>query len=226
MPDSPHLRDRVRAVGPSLVQARSGVPFSTLSSWLNRPGARLREDTLRRIVEAVDALSDDSRSRAVGVVSAQVGGGIALSLDAVEVGGEMYLPVRILADAAVSAGDGTLITNEDVVSHQLFSEQWLRRITRASLDDLVLLYVSGDSMADTLQNGDMILVDRTMRRLREEGIYVVTLGDMLLVKRVQLAGDGAVLLLSDNPRYQPIRVDEPERLQVLARIIWAGRTMV
>lgn len=77
-------------------------------------------------------------------------------------------------------------------------------------------------MEGTLRDGDEILVDRTPRALRD-GIHVVRAGDALLVKRLDTAQPGKVVLVSDNPAYRPIEL-APDEVQVIGRVVWkSGR---
>jgi phage repressor protein C with HTH and peptisase S24 domain len=77
-------------------------------------------------------------------------------------------------------------------------------------------------MEATLRDGDEILVDRSPRPLRD-GIHVVRTGDALLVKRLDTAQTGRVVLVSDNPAYRPIEL-APDEVQVIGRVVWkSGR---
>jgi phage repressor protein C with HTH and peptisase S24 domain len=77
-------------------------------------------------------------------------------------------------------------------------------------------------MEGTLRDGDEILVDRTLRPLRD-GIHVVRTGDALLVKRLDTGRPGVVALVSDNPAYRTIELP-PEEVQVIGRVVWkSGR---
>ncbi|HEU4743503.1 MAG TPA: S24 family peptidase, partial [Meiothermus sp.] len=73
-----------------------------------------------------------------------------------------------------------------------------------------LLYrVEGDSMAPTLQEGDRVYVDPRDTDLHEGKIYVFELpSDGHIIKRVRRLDDGQLWLVSDNPRYRPMRPDE------------------
>ncbi len=77
-------------------------------------------------------------------------------------------------------------------------------------------------MEATLRDGDEILVDRTVRPLRD-GIHVVRSGDALMVKRLDLGRPGVVALVSDNPAYRTIELT-PQDVQVIGRVVWkSGR---
>ena len=82
--------------------------------------------------------------------------------------------------------------------------------------------VEGDSMDPTLRDGDEILVDRSLRPLRD-GIHVVRIGEALMVKRLETGRPGVIVLLSDNPAYRPIEVRAVE-VHVIGRVVWkSGR---
>lgn len=120
-----------------------------------------------------------------------------------------------------SAGPGALALEELPIGAFRFSARWLRE---QGLDpaQLSAIRVEGDSMEGTLRDGDEILVDRTVRPLRD-GIHVVRAGDALLVKRLDTSRPGVLALVSDNPAYRPIELP-PEEVQVIGRVVWkSGR---
>jgi phage repressor protein C with HTH and peptisase S24 domain len=120
-----------------------------------------------------------------------------------------------------SAGAGALAFEEAPIGAFRFSARWLRE---QGLDPRALsaIRVEGDSMEGTLRDGDEILVDRTVRPLRD-GIHVVRTGDALLVKRLDTGRPGVLALVSDNPAYRTIELP-PEEVQVIGRVVWkSGR---
>lgn len=120
-----------------------------------------------------------------------------------------------------SAGPGSVADAELPFDSFRFSRRWLRE---KGLDPAMLsaIAVEGDSMEPLLRDGDEILVDRTLRPLRD-GIHVVRMGDLLLVKRVALSGAGMVSLISENPAYPPLEVSGDD-IEVIGRVVWkSGR---
>lgn len=72
--------------------------------------------------------------------------------------------------------------------------------------------VEGDSMTDTLQNGDFVIgrfCDNHFKDIREGFIHVVVTTDNVLVKRIinKAESENKLVLLSDNEVYPPIEVD-------------------
>ncbi|MDR0719199.1 MAG: LexA family transcriptional regulator [Treponema sp.] len=86
---------------------------------------------------------------------------------------------------------------------------------------LAAVYVSGDSMTgENINDGDVVIFKKTGPG--GSGIYVVSLGDTLLVKRIELSGQkGHVVLLSANPAYPPRTVSglDYEDFRIEGRVI-------
>lgn len=128
-------------------------------------------------------------------------------------------------DVQGSMGGGALIHSEQVVDHLAFRTEWVRSELRANPANLVLISAVGDSMEPSLSSGDLLLVDKSEYKIRDDAIYVISVNGSLLVKRVQLLLDGTVIIRSDNSAYQPQTVKQPdiEDLKVVGRVVWVGR---
>jgi phage repressor protein C with HTH and peptisase S24 domain len=125
-----------------------------------------------------------------------------------------------------AAGEGALVNSEEVEDLLAFKREWIARELRSSPESLVLIHVQGESMVPTLNPGDVILVERNHGAPAGDGVYVIRMGDALLVKRLQFLPEGALAVTSDNPSYQPFRVSlkEPEEdFSIIGRVVWAGR---
>lgn len=127
-----------------------------------------------------------------------------------------------------SAGAGAIAGEEWASEGIGFDRQWLKRLGLRP-ENLSIIDVKGESMAPTLNNGDTIMVDRNdgADRLRD-GIYVLRLDTMLMVKRVSLSprsGRVALAISSDNPTY-PSWEDVDRRLvDIVGRVVWVGRVI-
>jgi hypothetical protein len=135
---------------------------------------------------------------------------------------EVVMVPRLRLEA--SAGPGREVADERRETALPFAAATLRTLGAGGPDGLSLVRVHGDSMLPTLADGDDILVDRSdaAERLRE-GVYVLRLGDGLLVKRVAVAPDGALSVLSDNPAGPRWTDVDRAALGVVGRVLWAGR---
>jgi SOS-response transcriptional repressor LexA len=87
--------------------------------------------------------------------------------------------------------------------------------------DLKAVYVKGDSMIDEhINDGDVVIFHP--KRTEGNGIYVVSVGNTLLVKRVDFDPTNAVItLISANPAYEPrvFQGEELESIRIAGRVI-------
>jgi phage repressor protein C with HTH and peptisase S24 domain len=135
-----------------------------------------------------------------------------------------------LYDIRASAGHGAV--NEPVSTAAadalMFKEDWIRFELGATPANLFLVRVSGDSMEPTLRAGDVILIDRSASRPDREGIYLMRMGEMLLVKRLQALPGGRIRVTSDNAAFEPWMLEadkQSEEVQIYGRVVWSGRRL-
>ena len=142
-----------------------------------------------------------------------------------ELGGPAAPPVRSGArvrrlDLAAAAGGGGLgeeLPGDDVLS----ADPAVLAALGVEARRLGVLPVQGDSMAPTLQPGDLLLVDEAEQGITTDAVYVLRLDDVLLTKR--LRRDGPTLVVaSDNPAYPPLVVAVAE-ITVLGRVVGISR---
>jgi len=126
---------------------------------------------------------------------------------------------------AASAGHGAIIEPEPEKQHEiLFRLEWIRTITDAPIERLFALTVEGNSMAPTLMDGDLALIDRTRTQARSDGIYLINVDGELLVKRLQKSlTDGTWTIISDNPLYPSESGITRDLLDIEGRVMWIGR---
>lgn len=90
--------------------------------------------------------------------------------------------------------------------------------------DVIVIPVQGDSMADTLIEGDYVFIDTRHRVPSPDGLYALT-DDFggIVVKRLEMASDpGAedpkIRIKSDNPRHKP-KIQLLEHTRIMGRVI-------
>ncbi|WCB45300.1 LexA family transcriptional regulator [Nitratidesulfovibrio vulgaris] len=126
--------------------------------------------------------------------------------------------------AVLSAGGGSLDVSGGVVENLPFRYDWLAR--RGHPAHMVLMNVTGDSMEPGIRHGDTLLIDQSHVTAQTGGVYALGYEDSILVKRFGRDAD-AILLLSDNTAYAPIRIrgDEADLLHVIGKIVWLCRAV-
>lgn len=132
-------------------------------------------------------------------------------------------------DVQAAAGAGQLVESEQVVDWIHFQRDWIRRTLGVSPAQLTIIEAVGDSMAPTIDDGDLLLVDVGDPKLRGDGIYVIAVDDALLVKRLAIKLAGGLVISSDNPRYhttsQEIGREDLNRVRIVGRVVWVGGRM-
>lgn len=129
-------------------------------------------------------------------------------------------------DVFASAGNGYVNDDHSLSNKLPFSRHWLAE-NGLSGKHLSLIRVSGDSMEPTLFNKETplieILPDDAINRLVDD-VYVIRLNGQLLIKRIQVYGNGGVLIKSDNPHYDSYKLTRdnwPDDFKVIAK--WTGK---
>lgn len=196
---------------PSELARRSGLSTTTLTRFLNS------EDHSY-------TLSARSISKIVEMTGVPFPSLSAQNLPA-PVKSEKFETVPIF-DIRASAGPGAMAEDGEPIGYQPYREQELSRITRADLSDLAVIRVAGDSMEPTLTNADQVLIDRTVKKVGRDGIYILALDDELLVKRCQVdLQTREIIVKSDNPNYDTMRVSGKNKISILGRVVWIGRAL-
>ena len=154
------------------------------------------------------------------------GRSLTVSDHAIDIGGDAYVQIGVY-DIRAAAGAGSINASDGVPEHfNLYRLDWLRRVTTAQPSQLAVIRVAGDSMWETLHDGDHVLVDRTVRLVKRDGIYIIRRLDELQVKRVAAHPvSGLLTVKSDNPAYTVWENIRPKDLPVEGRVIWLGRNI-
>lgn len=102
-----------------------------------------------------------------------------------------------LYDVRLSAGSGSLNDRAEVLERIPLQNNQIRRLTgRTDITSLAFFRASGDSMLPTINDGDLVLVDQSDKRLRDGIFAFVAMGEAR-IKRFQL-GMNEIRVVSDN----------------------------
>lgn len=118
--------------------------------------------------------------------------------------------------------NGLMIQSEQIVNYLAFERDWLRRVLNIHHPDIALVEIRGYSMAETLVEGDLVLVDLRQNRLDVSAVFVIEVKGSLLVKRVQRKMNGNVVISSDNKEFEPEEFadDELTNFRIMGRVVW------
>ncbi|MEM9965525.1 MAG: XRE family transcriptional regulator [Asticcacaulis sp.] len=165
-----------------------------LTTGETRMSRRLNEiaDYLETSVAYLTGKTDDPKEGAVPRPTARE---LAEQLDVVQ------LP---LLDMQYSMGGGADLSDYPEVEMIPVARKWVRHFTSSAPENLFLLTGRGDSMLPTINDGDLLLGDRSQNVPRmSDQIWALTYYNMGMIKRIQPAEGGGYLITSDNPAVNP-----------------------
>lgn len=152
-------------------------------------------------------LSDETDDPSEGATPTPTERDIAKHLDLVEIA---------MVDMAYGMG-ATFADDRIGVDLVHFPKVWVDQLTHSAPASLAWARGKGDSMAPTINDGDMVLIDRSERRVEDQDlIWAFTLGDMAMIKRLRIRGE-EVTIMSDNASVRPATA-HPEEINIIGRI--------
>ena len=195
--------------------AERGHDLATLSRVIGRNKAYIQQfvkrGTPRRLTEEDRA----SLARFLGVDEALLGG----RPEAVVAPGVPWLA------AHPSAGPGALDSDDRALGELGLPAAYLRSIG-GQPGQVSAVTVRGDSMAPTLADGDLILVDHgAASRPLVDGIHVLRQDGALIVKRLAREVGGRWSVASDNPAVPDQTGVATTTLAIVGRVLWFGRSV-
>lgn len=141
-----------------------------------------------------------------------------------------YVRMELLSPRP-SAGRGSIVSETPyVVRHLDVLESWARTtLGCADPRRVKLLTCVGDSMEGTIRDRDVVFVDLAQNRFTHPGIYVLSVGESLLVKRLDMTVTGDLDVISDNrEKYAPQRVhaSDIDQVNIAGRVVgwWTLKT--
>lgn len=131
--------------------------------------------------------------------------------------------VRIdILDVEASAGNGAYLspTEQGLLSQEFDLTFFRQQFGRADAKHLKLITVKGDSMAPTLESGDLLYVDISENYFAADGLYVFTFDGQTFIKRLQKVGK-EMLVISDNPTYKEWTFTQDDDVFIHGRVVFS-----
>ena len=212
-PRPPTVRKLAGAYGLTESQLRGDAPL---------PESLVRQIERLGLSPSPNGADDDDPAKSVDEKEEQATHGTVVRLrrdGATRAGGRTedgYVRMELLSPRP-SAGYGAVVSEAQyVVRHLDVLESWARTtLGCADPGRVKLLTCVGDSMEPTIKDRDILFVDITQPRFTHPGIYVLSIGESLLVKRLDMTVSGDLDLISDNrEKYAAQRVHAADLSQV------------
>ncbi|WP_374414222.1 XRE family transcriptional regulator [Novosphingobium colocasiae] len=120
-------------------------------------------------------------------------------------------------DLSLGMGAGFLDGPVETVDRWM-PEDWVRLFTNSPAVDLSIAKPIGDSMYPTINDRDLVLIDRSQLSIdRQEGLWALVYGGFGTIKRVRAMPDGTYKLMGDNPQVRE-EIATADELHVMGRI--------
>ena len=224
MPDWSHL-----SIGDRLAVARRLVPSDAIEGLTGKSDSQLQRYEIAPTIplNSVAALAAETEIPLDWFVSGRAMDRkpplVRITPDAPQADPE-DVPIQKLAFKA-AAGHGALVV-DDQAEHVRFPRFSLSHAGVAP-QNARLMEAAGESMKDTINDGDLMLIDVSpaAQQIVEGKIYVFGIGNEAYVKRLRRSGE-RLIMVSDNREVFP-EEDVPAHLpfQVYGRVKWAGRIL-
>ena len=123
-----------------------------------------------------------------------------------------------------TVGADSTVGDERITRRVKFPYPWLRKHgLRAHMCRIIR--VAGEAMEPTIPDGCSILINTASTERQDGRIFVVRIGDELLVRRLVHDPEPGWLLFSDNPnKATRPTVPWPEEATIVGEVKWLGRT--
>ena len=193
---------RNTGIVPSSWIPKAATAFNVCTDWLffGRGPMRPEEDTKQVLLTELRRKTDEIIEKDSGIV---------------------MIP---MVEARLSAGSGSFETSSVIGRDYAFRRDFIQR--KGSLNDMVLMRVSGDSMEPDVCDNDVVLIDQSKKDILPGRMYAVGFEESIYLKRIDNL-PGKIILKSANPAYPPVELDVrgdlAEQFRVIGRVLWCGR---
>lgn len=134
---------------------------------------------------------------------------------------QQIVRVRMLQVAGSNENYDMAAYKNDAVSEIKFFRPWMRQNIHADDHDRInVATVRTDKMLPTFTRNDLVLVDTSVSRVDDAGIYVFEKSGILYVNRMQPVDNG-IKVLSDNRHYdvEIFEADDMTRVTIYGRVL-------
>lgn len=205
-----------------------------ISQWLNRTvdkktgKARVMKSSTARAIESAIGLvpnwmdTDHEHAMTTQSSSGQNASAYRFQINEASPGdGSMPIELRSIRG---SCGGGSVDIDNDERQPLIKEANWFRNF-HVTPETALAVWADGDSMADFIVHGDIVIFNKSRTQPKSGRIFLVHHPDGLRIKRLRRAIDGSWFLDSDNPdklRYPSERIgpDELDLLKILGEFVY------
>lgn len=218
------LRQAVKQAGGNLkVAQKSGIPLSTLNSYMS--GRELKLSTALELCKVCNITIEwlTTGQTQYNSVLAKTVHHLNTQYVHYELGNSLTeapqgcLSIPFYQIALTSYQD--IINRKNVHGFCYFEKNWLENTLVRPSEFLLAITGIGHTMEPTLRHQDLILVDTSSTHIIEGAIYILSINQTILIKRIVPLASGHLQLVNDNDRYPPQILDQNASQQIVTHIL-------
>lgn len=122
--------------------------------------------------------------------------------------------------AKAAAGLGEVLPDYPEKDVIYFDKRYLQAVVGHNPDHLSLIRAEGDSMLPDIQDGDLLMIDDSIKEIIPNKTFVIMQDNKLRVKKLKADFNGDILIISNNPAY-PNEVMNKETT-IIGQVVWNG----
>lgn len=210
---SDRIEERLSALGMTQAELarRASIPQSTMNSMI-RKGRRSSPHLIKiaRELQTTPAYltgdTDDPAENAIALPSSA------------DLASEMGLVKITEIDLDIGMGASFMDEPEVAEVDRWIPQEWISNFTNTPAPLLAIARPTGDSMYPTINDRDLVLIDRSERTIQQQdAIWALVYGGLSTIKRVRMKPDGTARLMADNPQVRDEVATDGE-LYVIGRV--------
>ena len=113
------------------------------------------------------------------------------------------------------------IAEQGLLAQEFDLDFFRRQFGRTDAKNLKIIAVKGDSMAPTLESGDLLYVDVAENYFSADGLYVFTFDDHTFIKRLQKRGREMWAMSDNKEKYEPWQIHTDDPIYIHGRVVFS-----
>lgn len=134
------------------------------------------------------------------------------------------LPTNIISipfyQVKAAAGEGVNVPEYEEKDVLHFDKRWLQAVVGHNPEHLSLIIAKGDSMLPDIQDGDLLMVDDSIKEVIPNKTFVIKQDDKYRVKKLKAELNGDIQIISNNPNYKTETMNR--ETEIIGQVIWNG----
>ena len=117
-----------------------------------------------------------------------------------------------------SCGSGALVIDEPEITPVQIGKKTIEQLFKVADYNVLKTFVaSGDSMYDTITDGDTVLVDTSKLNYTNGGVFLFTKNNEWFIKRLRLKMNGDLEIISDNSKYGLETIKPTDDIEIIIK---------